>query len=99
MTIRLTAFAEFDLETAQDFYRDKEDWVIDHFMNSIAETMQDLETMAGIHPIRYGHHCMPVRHFPFSIYYDIENELIIVKAILDNRFGPARIAAHFNLDH
>ena len=38
---------------------------------------------------------MPVPHFPFSVYYDIEADIPIVKAILDNRFGPARIAAHF----
>ena len=38
---------------------------------------------------------MRVPHFPFSVYYDIEGDDIIVKAILDDRFGPARIAAHF----
>ena len=27
--------------------------------------------------------------------YDIEGDDIVVKAILDDRFGPARIAAHF----
>ena len=32
--------------------------------------------------------------FPLSIYYDIEGEDIIVKALLDDRFGPARIAEH-----
>ena len=38
---------------------------------------------------------MGVPHFPFSIYYDIEGEDAVVKAILDDRFGPARISAHF----
>jgi len=38
---------------------------------------------------------MMVPHFPFSVYYDIEGEEVIVKAILDDCFGPARIAAHF----
>ena len=37
---------------------------------------------------------MGVTHFPLPIYYDIEGEDIIVKAILDDRFGPARIAEH-----
>ena len=30
-----------------------------------------------------------------DFYYDIKGNDIIVKAILDDRFGPARIAAHF----
>ncbi len=36
-----------------------------------------------------------VPHFPFSIYYDVEGDDAIVHAVLDDRFGPARIAAHF----
>lgn len=38
---------------------------------------------------------MGVPHFPFSIYYDIEDDDVVVKAVLDDRFGHARIAAHF----
>ena len=95
MTPKLTALAEFDLIEAQDFYAPKGDWVLEHFMRSFDKAMDDLANHAGIHPVHYGHYCMPVPHFPFSVYYDIEGETPIVKAVLDNRFGPARIAAHF----
>lgn len=57
--------------------------------------MDNLERYAGVHPMHYGHYCLSVPHFPFSVYYDIEDGTPIVKAVLDNRFGPARIAAHF----
>lgn len=93
--VRLTALAEFDLVEAQDFYAPSGAWVLDHFMESISAALQDLADLAGIHPIVYGHHRMGVPHFPFSVYYDIEGDDIIIKAILDDRFGPARIAAHF----
>ena len=93
--VRLTALAEFDLIEAQDFYAKSGDWVLDHFMNSINESFFDLADCAGIHPVVYGHHRMSVPHFPFSVYYDIEGDDAIVKAVLDDRFGPARIAAHF----
>ena len=93
--VRLTALAEFDLIEAQDFYASNGEWVLDHFMNCISQAFDDLAEFAGIHPIRYGHHRMGVPHFPFSIYYDIEGEDAVVKAILDDRFGPARISAHF----
>jgi len=93
--VRLTALAEFDLCEAQDFYTQNGAWVVDHFMDCINQTFSDLEDEAGIHPVVYGHHRMPVPHFPFSIYYDIEGDDAIVQAVLDDRFGPARIAAHF----
>jgi len=93
--VRLTALAEFDLADAQDFYAQSGAWVLDHFMHSIDETFADLADYAGVHPVVYGHHRMGVKHFPFSVYYDIEGECAIVKAVLDDRFGPVRIAAHF----
>jgi len=93
--VRLTALAEFDLVEAQDFYALRGAWVLDHFMDCINEAFANLADHAGIHPIRYGHHRMGVPHFPFSVYYDIDGEAAVVKAVLDDRFGPARIAAHF----
>ena len=93
--VRLTALAEFDLVEAQDFYAPSGAWVLDHFMENIDRALTDLAEFAEIHPVHFGHHRMGVPHFPFSIYYDIEGDDIIVKAILDDRFGPARIAAHF----
>jgi len=93
--VRLTALAEFDLVEAQDFYAPDGAWVLDHFIESIDHALTSLAEFAGIHPIHFGHHRMGMPHFPFSICYDIEGGDIIVKAILDDRFGPARIAAHF----
>ena len=93
--VRLTALAEFDLVEAQDFYAQSGEWVLDHFMESISAALDSLADFAGIHAVHFGHHRMGVPHFPFSVYYDIEGEDVIVKAILDDRFGPARIAAHF----
>ena len=94
MKVRLTALAEFDLVEAQDFYAPAGRWVLDHFMESIDEAMSVLSRTAGVHPVHFGHHRMAVSHFPFSIYYDMEDDVAVVKAILDDRFGPARIAAH-----
>ena len=42
MVPKLTALAEFDLVEAQDFYAPKGTWVLDHFMDSIAEAMDNL---------------------------------------------------------
>jgi len=44
--VRLTAFAEFDLVEAQDFYALRGAWVLDHFMDSINEAFTDLADYA-----------------------------------------------------
>ena len=93
--IRITALAEFDLAEAQDFYAQAGLWVVDHFLECVDKAFSGLVITAGIHPVRFGHHRTSVPHFPFSIYYDVEGEDVVVKAVLDDRFGPARIAAHF----
>ena len=94
-TIRLTALAEFDLAEAQDFYAPHGAWVVAHFMQAVDEAFSELARTAGIHPVHFGHHRMGVPHFPFSVYYDVAGGDVIVKAVLDDRFGPDRIAAHF----
>ena len=94
-TVRLTALAEFDLAEAQDFYAPHGGWVVAHFMEAVDAAFTDLSRTAGIHPVHFGHHRMGVPHFPFSVYYDVVGDAAIVKAVLDDRFGPDRIAAHF----
>ncbi len=94
-TIRITALAEFDLAEAQDFYAQAGAWVVDHFMECVDEALTALVATAGVHPVRFGHHRVGVPHFPFSVYYDVEGDDVVVKAVLDDRFGPARISAHF----
>ena len=89
--VRLTALAEFDLVEAQDFYAPHGAWVLAHFMGGLC----GLARTAGIHPLHFGHHRMGVPHFPFSVYYDIVGGDVLVKAVLDDHFGPERIAAHF----
>lgn len=95
MRVRLTALAEFDLAEAQDFYAPNGGWVVEHFMKNIDLALGNLAETAGIHSRYFGHYRLGVPHFPFSIYYDIEDDAVVVKAILDDRFGPLRISAHF----
>ena len=94
--VRLTALAEFDLVEAQDFYAPNGAWVLDHFMENVSAALDSLADFAGIHPVHFGHHRMMVPHFPFSVYYDIEGDDIIVKAIRSRRgsfrlWTPSRI--------
>lgn len=95
MRVRLTALAEFDLIEAQDFYAPSGEWIVSHFLENVDKALTELAYTAGIHSMYYGHYRVGIPHFPFSVYYSIEGDDVIVKAVLDDRFGPARISAHF----
>ena len=95
MNIRVTALAEFDIQQGQEFYARQGEWVLNHFMNCMRRSIGSLADYAGIHPKKFGYYKARVDKFPFSIYYDIEDGEVVVHAVLDDRFGPARIVAHF----
>jgi hypothetical protein len=43
---------------------------------------------AGIHSKAYGYHRMLAERFPFAIYYDVDEQEIRVRAVLDCRRDP-----------
>jgi uncharacterized membrane protein len=43
---------------------------------------------AGVHPIYFGFHRILSKRFPFGIYYEVEDEVVYVYAILDLRRDP-----------
>ena len=49
---------------------------------------------AGIHRRRYGFYWMLVSHFPYSVYYDIEEGIVNVYAVVDNRLDQDWILRH-----
>ena len=87
--VRLTALAEFDLIEAQDFYMRSGNWVVAHFMECLDEAFQSLSGFAGIRNM-IGEARTENPHG-----LTVEGGDAIVHAVLDDRFGPARIAAHF----
>lgn len=46
---------------------------------------------------RYGFYWTMTRHFPYSIYYDISNEVARVYAVIDNRRDPNWIYSHLQM--
>ena len=53
----------------------------DYFLDSILSDLDSLILFAGVHPDA-------VEAIPFGIYYEVEDELICVYAILDLRRDP-----------
>ncbi len=80
-----------DLEEGQLFYDRKEPGIGDYLFDSLISDIESLRLYAGIHSKRFGFYRMLSKRFPFAIYYDINDDIVFVVAILDMRRDPALI--------
>jgi hypothetical protein len=80
-----------DLNDGKAFYDHGEAGVGDYFYDSLVADIESLIIYAGIHSKRYGLHRMLAKRFPYAIYYEIENEIAYVVAVLPMRRDPAWI--------
>ncbi|MBI4826782.1 MAG: type II toxin-antitoxin system RelE/ParE family toxin [Nitrospirae bacterium] len=83
--------AAFDLEEGRLFYDRKEQGVGDYFFDNLISDIESLRFFAGIHNKQFGFHRALSKRFPFAIYYEIENHIVKIIAVLDMRRTPAWI--------
>lgn len=83
--------AREDLENGRIFYDEREFGIGDYFIDCLLSDISSLKIYSGVHPIHYGYHRMLSKRFPFSIYYDIQSELVRIVAVLDMRMNPNTI--------
>ena len=91
MKLRILAAAEQDLNSSSDFYEGREAGLGAYFVDCLLSDIESLKVFAGVHAKRFGFHRMLSKRFPYSIYYDvIENEIVIF-AIYGDRQSPELI--------
>jgi hypothetical protein len=81
--------AAVDLENGRDFYEKQSLGLGGYFTDSIIADIESLRLSAGIHSIHYGAHRMLAKRFPFAIYYNLNDEVASVIAVLDVRRDPS----------
>jgi hypothetical protein len=86
LSIQKSALA--DLRQGFRFYEKKAPGLGNYFLDSIYSDIDSLLLYAGIHPIHFGKFRARSERFPFAIYYEIENQVVLVKAVLDMRRDP-----------
>lgn len=91
MKIKILESASKDLKKGYLFYEKISPGLGNYFLDSLFSDIDSLLLYAGIHSIHYGKYRLLAKRFPYAIYYGIEDELIIVYAILDCRQDPKRI--------
>ena len=92
MKIRLSSVAERQMVEGHSFYECQAEGIGDYFLDSLMADIESLHIHAGVHAIFFGkYHRLQAKRFPYSIYYRVEDDLIRVYAVLDNRRNPDRI--------
>lgn len=90
--VKLLPAAERDLKQARHFYAKQEVSLGQYCLESLLLDLERLKFFAGIHPQVEGYHRMIAKRFPFSIYYQLQQDIVIVIAILDNRLDASKLS-------
>jgi plasmid stabilization system protein ParE len=91
MKLRYTDRSKDDVELAFAWYERQRRGLGFEFLNCVEAALQNIIHYPEIYPIRYS--CFrgcPIRRFPFSIFYTIERNAIIIHSVFDNRQDPKK---------
>jgi hypothetical protein len=87
--IVIQSSALHDLADGFDFYEEIEAGLGGYFLNSLYSDIDSLQLYAGIHIVHFGkYHRLLSKRFPYGVYYQIEDNIIRVRAVLDLRRDP-----------
>ena len=92
-TLSLTELSQKDIYASQDFYEEQSQNLGIYFYDSIICDLDALKFYAGIHQKYFGFYRMLTKRFPYAIYYDIEDGMVIVHAVLHTRMAISSMQA------
>jgi plasmid stabilization system protein ParE len=95
--IRISDEALDDLSDGYRFYEAQDQGLGDYFTSCLRADIESLRLYAGIHRVVYQeYHRLLSRVFPFGIFYTVEQEAVMIWAILDMRRDPSWIKARLS---
>lgn len=92
MKIRILDNAKFDLLDGFEFYERQQKGLGRYFLDCLFSEIDALVNTFGIHlETLDGFHRLLAKRFPYAVYYNIEEEFVIVYAVMDCRQDPVNI--------
>lgn len=89
MKIVIQSSAIADLADGFDFYERNEPGLGGYFLDSLYSDIDSLQFYAGIHMIHFGkYHRLLSKRFTYGIYYQVKENTVLVRAVLDLRRDP-----------
>lgn len=91
MRVEILRSGHRDIVSESLFYDRQQIGLGNYFASYVYAELESLSIYAGIH-VRHGaYYKMILRRFPCSVYYKIENGVVKIWRILDNRRDPRRV--------
>jgi len=95
--IRISEDALEDLNEAFWFYESQEAGLGAYFTTHLKSDIEGLKITGGIHRKVYkDYHRLLSRVFPYAIYYTIDEDVVVVWAVVDCRRHPEWIRQHLD---
>ena len=92
MKIKILDSANIDLIDGYWFYEKQAKDLGAYFLDTLFSDIDSLKIYAGIHSMHFEkYHRLLSKRFPFAVYYRIEDDTVLVYAVLDCRRHPAWI--------
>jgi len=88
MRVRILDPAEKDLENGYRFYEKQSPGLGSYFLDSLYSDIDSLAYFGGIHSVVFTFHRLLSKRFPFGVYYEIVEDMVLVTAVLDCRRNP-----------
>ena len=89
MIVNISIDAEADIADGFWFYEGQNTGLGDYFRSSIIADIESLSIYGGIHEQVYGYHRSLSLRFPFTIYYRVDQDAVLIVAVLDARRSPS----------
>ena len=94
MKISIQPSALADLKSGFRFYEYGERGLGSYFLDSLYSDIDSLQLYAGIHPIHFGRFFrLLADRFPLAVYYEVDMNTVLIRAVLDLRRDPAWITS------
>lgn len=96
MNISIQPSALADLRVRFRFYEKQQTGLGGYFLDSLYSDIDSLLLYAGIHSQHFGKYRILSDRFPYAVYYELREDLIMVRAVLDLRRDPSWISQKLN---
>lgn len=94
MRISIQTSALADLKRGFRFYEHSERGLGSYFLDALYSDIDSLQLYAGIHSIHFGRFFRLFSdRFPFAVYYEVQGNTVLVRAVLDLRRDPSWITS------
>ena len=82
MKIEILDKAREDFLDGFRFYEKQREGLGRYFVDSLIADIESLRLYAGVHSRQWGYYRTISRRFPFTVYYQIEEEVVQIHAVL-----------------